>query len=42
MKQKIIDKINEGQEFDVALYTWDNIPKSLKIFWKHYYNNQKL
>jgi hypothetical protein len=33
MKQKIIDKLNEGQEQDVPLYTWETIPNSLKKFW---------
>jgi hypothetical protein len=36
MKEKILNKINEGQEADVALYTWDIAPESLKDFWfKH-------
>lgn len=33
MKQKIINKMNEGQEQDVPLYTWKTIPNSLKEFW---------
>ena len=37
IKIKIIDKINQGQELDVPLFTWDNIPDSLKRFWLNYY-----
>ena len=37
IKQKIIDKINQGQESDVPLYTWNTIPQSLKMFWINYY-----
>jgi hypothetical protein len=37
MKQKIIDKLNEGQESDVTKYTWEPIPESLKLFWINYY-----
>jgi len=37
MKQKIIDKLNEGQESDVPKYTWNTIPESLKRFWINYY-----
>ena len=37
MKQKIINKMNEGQESDVPLYTWNTIPNSLKIFWHKYF-----
>ena len=33
IKKRIIDKMNEGQEQDVPLYTWETIPKSLKQFW---------
>ncbi len=32
-KQLIIDKMNEGQELDVPLYTWKTIPYSFKHFW---------
>jgi hypothetical protein len=37
IKQKIIDKMNQGQEVDVPLYTWETIPQSLKRFWIKYY-----
>jgi hypothetical protein len=37
MKQKIINKMNEGQESDVPLYTWSTIPKGLRIFWHKYF-----
>lgn len=37
IKQKIIDKMNEGQEVDVPKYTWETIPDSLKRFWINYY-----
>ena len=37
IKQKIIDKLNQGQESDVPLYTWETIPQSLKSFWLNYY-----
>lgn len=37
VKQKIIDKLNEGQELDVELYTWETIPSSLKRFWLNYF-----
>ena len=37
IKIKIIDKLNEGQESDVPLYTWKTIPQSLKRFWINYY-----
>lgn len=40
MKQKIIDKLNKGQEIDVSLYTWETIPQSLKRFWLNYYKNK--
>ena len=33
MKNRIINKMNEGQESDVPLYTWKTIPNSLKEFW---------
>jgi hypothetical protein len=36
MKQKIINKMNEGQEEDVPLYTWETIPNNLKQFWKQW------
>ena len=32
-KRIIINKMNEGQEEDVPLYTWKTIPESLKQFW---------
>jgi hypothetical protein len=41
MKQKIINKINEGQESDVPLYAWATIPKGLRIFWHKYYLNKQ-
>jgi len=41
MKEKIIDKLNKGQETDVPLYTWKTIPKSLKSFWQKYYSNEQ-
>jgi len=41
MKQKIINKMNEGQESDVPLYTWSTIPKGLRIFWHKYYLNKQ-
>ena len=34
----IVSKVNEGQESDVPMYTWDTIPESLKQFW---YNQLK-
>ena len=37
IKQKIIDKLNQGQELDVPLYTWETIPESLKRFWINFY-----
>ena len=36
--QRILDKINEGQEKDVALYTWDTLPPALNEFWSKYFN----
>jgi len=41
IQQKIIDKVNENQEPDVELYTWETIPLSLRKFWVNYfrYNN---
>jgi hypothetical protein len=33
MEQAIINKMNEGQESDVTLYTWQTIPQALKEFW---------
>jgi hypothetical protein len=41
MKQKIINKMNEGQESDVPLYTWATIPKGLRMFWHKYYLNKQ-
>jgi len=38
MKEKILEKVNEGQEEDVLPYTWETIPDSLKEFW---YNKLK-
>ena len=38
IKERIIDKVNESQEEDVPLYTWETIPESLKQFW---YNQLK-
>ena len=38
MKEKIVSKVNEGQESEVPQYTWDTIPESLKQFW---YNQLK-
>ena len=39
MKDKIINKMNEGKESDVALYNWQTIPESLKQFWTNYYES---
>jgi len=33
MKEQIINKVNEGRERDVPLYTWKTIPDSIKNFW---------
>jgi hypothetical protein len=38
MQKKIIDKMNEGQEKDIPLYTWKTIPNSLKEFWSNQLN----
>lgn len=38
IKERIINKMNQGQEEDVPLYTWKTIPESLKQFW---YNQLK-
>ena len=40
--QRILDKINEGQEKDVKPYTWDTLPPALNEFWSKYFNKQKL
>jgi len=42
MKQQIIDKMNDGQEKDVPLYTWETIPDSLKQFWTEQFKNEKI
>jgi hypothetical protein len=39
-KNKIINKMNEGQEPDTVLYNWDNISDSLKNFWYDYFKKQ--
>ena len=41
MQEKIINKMNEGQEVDAMLYNWENIPDSLKNFWHKYFINNK-
>ena len=41
IQQKVIDKVNEGQEADVVPYTWETIPLSLRRFWLQYLANQK-
>tara|TARA_R110000782_G_scaffold52110_1_gene111919 strand:- start:156 stop:290 length:135 start_codon:yes stop_codon:yes gene_type:complete len=39
-KNRIIKKMNEGQESDVTPYVWKSIPDSLKYFWNEYFNNK--
>jgi len=41
MKEKIVSKVNEGQEKDVAPYTWETIPDSIKQFWFNEFNKMK-
>jgi hypothetical protein len=36
MKEKVLNKINQGQESDVKPYTWETAPESLKDFWFKY------
>jgi len=37
IQKQIIDKVNENQEPDVDLYTWETIPLSLRRFWANYF-----
>jgi len=37
IQTQIIDKLNENQEPDVELYTWETIPLSLRRFWANYF-----
>ena len=39
MRNKILNKVNEGQEADVIPYTWKTIPETLKQFWHNYYES---
>lgn len=39
-KDKIINKMNEGQEPDTVLYNWENISDGLKNFWFNYFEKQ--
>lgn len=41
MKDIIINKMNEGLDIDVPLYTWNTIPDSLKNFWHEYFINKQ-
>jgi hypothetical protein len=40
IQDKIINKMNEGQEPDTILYNWENISDSLKNFWFKYFEKQ--
>lgn len=33
LHQRIVNKVNEGQEPDVVPYTYETIPNSIKWFW---------
>lgn len=37
LKQRIINKMNEGQEPDVKKYTWITITDKMKAFWTDYF-----
>lgn len=41
LKEKIISKVNEGQESDVPPYIWETIPDSIKRFWINEFNKMK-
>ena len=40
IEDKIINKMNEGQEPDTVLYNWENISDSLKNFLFNYFEKQ--
>ena len=40
MIQKILNKINEGQESDTEPYTIENTPESLIEFWEELFKNE--
>lgn len=42
MLDKILEKINEGQEPDVKPYTAEDISPALAKFWIEYFKNEKL
>jgi len=41
IQQKIIDRVNEGQEPDVEIYTWQTIPYSIRLFWVKWFQQCK-
>jgi len=40
-RQQVINKMNQGQESDTKIYTWNNTPLSLRIFWVKHFREQK-
>lgn len=42
LKQKIVDKVNHGQEKDVVPYTWDTLSPGTRAFWIEYFKKNKL
>ena len=42
LKQKIVDKVNQGQEKDVKPYTWGTLSPSTREFWIDYFKKNKL
>lgn len=40
IKQRIINKMNEGQEPDVKKYNWNTISDKMKLFWFDYFENK--
>ena len=41
IRQKVVAKMNEGQEPDTKPFTWGNTPISLRIFWMRYFREQE-
>ena len=41
IRQKVVAKMNEGQEPDTKPFTLGSVPISLRIFWMRYFREQE-
>lgn len=37
-QQIIVDKVNKNQELDAHFFTWETMPKKIRLFWIDYFN----